>query len=37
VAEMFKEKKYLDIARYNAADIKATGDLYTKWLHFLKF
>jgi DNA polymerase elongation subunit (family B) len=37
VAEMYKEKRYLDIARYNAADIKATADLYTKWLHFLKF
>ncbi len=37
VAEMFKEKRYLDIARYNAADIKATAELYTKWLHFLKF
>jgi len=37
VADLFKQKRYLDIARYNAADIQATAELYTKWLHFLKF
>ena len=36
VAEMFAKGRYLDIAKYNAADIKATAELYTKWLHLLK-
>lgn len=36
VADMFQDGKYMDIARYNAADLKATAELYTKWLHFLK-
>lgn len=37
VAELFKQEKYLDIAKYNDADIQATAELYTKWLHFMKF
>lgn len=37
VAGLFKNRRYLDIAKYNAADIHATAELYTKWLHFLKF
>lgn len=36
VSELFKQARYADIAEYNAADIQATADLYTKWLHFLK-
>jgi len=37
VADMYKEGRYLDIAKYNAADIKATSELYSRWLQFLKF
>jgi hypothetical protein len=36
VATMYEEGKYLDIARYNAADITATAELYTKWVQFMK-
>ncbi len=35
VAELFLAKKFRDIARYNAADVRATAALYEKWLqHF---
>lgn len=35
VAELFRQKKFRDIARYNAADVRATALLYEKWLkHF---
>lgn len=37
VAKFFKEGKYLDIARYNGRDIRATGELYAYWLKYLKF
>jgi 3'-5' exonuclease len=37
VSQLFHDGRYLDIAKYNAADIKATSELYTKWLSFLKF
>lgn len=36
VATMYEEGRYLDIARYNAADITATAELYTKWMQFMK-
>jgi len=36
VGKLFKEKKYLDIARYNAGDLLATNDLYEKWNEYLK-
>jgi len=31
VSRLFKEKNYLDIARYNALDLFATSDLYKVW------
>lgn len=37
VADLYKAGRCLDIARYNAADIIATAELYTKWVHFMKF
>ncbi|TRZ64121.1 MAG: 3'-5' exonuclease [Spirochaetia bacterium] len=35
VAEMFKNKKYLEIAKYNAGDLRATKELYEKWISYL--
>ena len=37
VAGLFKEKKYLDIAKYNALDIKATNKLFKKWEEYFRF
>ncbi len=37
VGEMFKQKKYEEIARYNAGDLFATKELYKKWLDYLRF
>ncbi|MFH1769375.1 MAG: ribonuclease H-like domain-containing protein [Parcubacteria group bacterium] len=37
VTKMFKEKKYKEIAEYNADDIKATKELYLYWEKYLKF
>ncbi len=37
VGKLFKEKKYLDIARYNVGDLIATKKLYEYWEKFLKF
>jgi DNA polymerase elongation subunit (family B) len=37
VGAAFKDKKYEEIARYNAGDLFATKDLYTKWLDYLRF
>jgi len=37
VGPLFKKKKFLDIARYNVGDIRATRDLYTKWEQYLSF
>ncbi|MBI4993913.1 ribonuclease H-like domain-containing protein [Candidatus Wolfebacteria bacterium] len=31
VGRLFKEKKFLDIARYNIGDLVATKELYDKW------
>lgn len=31
VAELYREQKYLDIARYNAGDLLATAALYRRW------
>lgn len=36
VSRLFKEKKFLEIAKYNAEDIKATKKLYEYWETFLK-
>jgi hypothetical protein len=35
VGRLFKEKKFLDIARYNAGDLRATKELYDKWNNYL--
>src|SRR3989338_5324853 len=37
VGQFFKDKKYLDIARYNARDLASTAQLYEKWRQFLAF
>ena len=37
VGRLFKEKKYEDIARYNAGDLLATRELYRKWETYLQF
>jgi len=35
VAGFFKNKKYLEIAKYNAGDLRATKELYEKWISYL--
>ena len=37
VGRLFKEKKFLDIARYNVGDLRATKALYEKWEQYLSF
>jgi len=37
VSRLFKEKKFLDIAKYNVGDLKATAKLYEYWEKYLKF
>ncbi|MDO8555034.1 MAG: ribonuclease H-like domain-containing protein [bacterium] len=37
VGKFFKEKKFLEIARYNTGDLFATKQLYEYWEKFLKF
>lgn len=37
VGRLFKEKKFVDIAKYNAGDLYATRDLYTYWKDYLSF
>jgi hypothetical protein len=37
VGRLFREKKFLDIARYNVDDLKATKGLYDFWKSYLKF
>lgn len=37
VGEMFKKRQFEQIARYNAGDLFATKELYTKWLDYLRF
>lgn len=37
VGRLFKEKKFLEIAQYNAKDLFATRDLYEYWEKYLKF
>lgn len=36
VGRLFREKKYLDIARYNAGDLLATKALYEYWNNYLR-
>ncbi len=35
VSTLFKTKKYQDIARYNAGDLRATRELYERWQKFV--
>jgi len=37
VTELFKQKKYTDIARYNVGDLWATKELYDYWQKYLRF
>ncbi|MDD2646969.1 MAG: ribonuclease H-like domain-containing protein [Patescibacteria group bacterium] len=37
VGKLFQDKKYLDIARYNAGDLVATKELYEIWNKYLRF
>lgn len=37
VGRLFKERKFLDIAKYNVGDLRATRELYEKWQTFLNF
>lgn len=37
IGRLFKEKKFLDIARYNVGDLEATKALYEKWQTYLNF
>ncbi len=37
VGPLFKKKKFLEIAKYNVVDIRATRELYTKWEEYLSF
>ncbi len=37
VGRLFKEKKFLDIARYNVADLRATKELYDYWRNYFRF
>ncbi len=37
VGPLFKKKKFLDIAKYNAGDLRATRELYARWEQFLSF
>jgi len=37
VGRLFREKKFLDIARYNVGDLRATRELYNFWNSYLRF
>lgn len=37
VSPLFKQKKYLEIAKYNALDLRATHELYERWDSYLRF
>ncbi|QQS20840.1 MAG: ribonuclease H-like domain-containing protein [Candidatus Moraniibacteriota bacterium] len=37
VAQFFQEKRFRDIARYNARDIVATAELYRLWSDYIRF
>jgi hypothetical protein len=34
---LFQEKRFLDIARYNLGDLKATAELFLRWEKYLTF
>ncbi len=37
VSELYKQGRFLDIARYNTRDVVATTELYQRWRDFLMF
>ena len=37
VGKLFKQKKYLEIAKYNVGDLNATKELYEYWQKYMKF
>ena len=37
VGKFFREKKFLEIAKYNVGDLIATKELYERWEKFIKF
>lgn len=37
VTRLFKERKYIDIAKYNVGDLWATKELYDYWQKYLRF
>lgn len=37
VGDLFKQKRFADIARYNVGDLRATKELYDKWKNFVRF
>jgi DNA polymerase elongation subunit (family B) len=37
VGRLFKEKKFMEIAKYNVGDLRATRALYEKWETYLNF
>ena len=37
VGLLFKQKKFIDIAKYNVGDLRATKELYEKWEKYLAF
>lgn len=37
VGQFYRDKKYVEIARYNARDLASTAQLYEKWNTFLRF
>lgn len=37
VAPMFKDEKFIEIAKYCAGDLQATRELYLRWQDFIKF
>ncbi|HDZ84956.1 MAG TPA: hypothetical protein ENH35_00195 [Candidatus Moranbacteria bacterium] len=37
VGKLFKEKKFVDIAKYNVRDLYATKELYEYWDKYIRF
>ncbi len=37
VGPLFKDKKFLEIAKYNVGDLKATKELYDYWNNYIRF
>lgn len=37
VSRLFREKKYIEIAKYNVGDLRATRELYDYWLKYIRF